>query len=70
MRSILLATRLRVSCLTLIDGFDGRAETIEAIFVKDLCNDRDRLVARRPCQSFIMHRCLAFIAFDNLRLAQ
>ena len=42
-RSISLTISLRVSCFTLIAGFDGLAGTIEASFVKELCNDRDRL---------------------------
>ena len=51
-------------------GIDGLSGTIEAIFVKELCNDRDRLVATRPCQSFIIHGCLGVIESDNPELAQ
>ena len=70
-RSILLATRLGLSCSTLIDGFDGLSGTIGAIFVKELRDDGDRLVELpRLCRTFIMHGSLAFIASDNLRLAQ
>ena len=55
----------------LIVGFDGLAETIGAIFVKELRDDGDRLVELpRLCRTFIMHGSLAFIASDNLRLAQ
>ncbi len=60
-----------VSCFTLIDGFDGLSGTIGAIFVKELRDDGDRLVELpRLCRTFIMHGSLAFIASDNLRLAQ
>ena len=69
-RSISLAARLRVSYFTLTAGFDSLAEAIGASFVKDLCNDRDRLVAPLPYQSFIIHGSLAFLASDNLGLAQ
>ena len=69
-RSISLAARLRVSCFTLIVGFDSLAEAIGASFVKDLCNDRDRLVAPLPYQSFIIHGRLGVIESDNPELAQ
>ncbi len=61
----------------LIACFDSLAETIEGvIFVKGLCNDGEGgilvSVAKRPWsyRSFIMCGRLAFIASDNLRLAQ
>lgn len=55
MRSISLATKLRVSCFTLIDGFDSPSGTIEAIFVKELNVDGDRLV------TLTLYSCLDYI---------